>query len=105
MADESRMLKGEPTGARGQSLIIVARDRLDLWQALTQQLAAEENIVILLDRRHGERRQSAQPCGPDRRRTDRRSGPNLEEDVRSRQYVIVRPKARRLAAQPSVAWT
>ncbi len=76
-------------------MIIVARDQLDLWHALTQQLAAHEDVLILLDRRRRERRQSVRAYAPDRRGSDRRSMPRIEDDVRSRQYVLVRPKRRR----------
>ncbi len=96
MRHEGSPLKAQPTGGRGQTLIIVARDRPDLWRALTRQFAADGDIVILLDRRQGERRQSAQPTAPDRRGSDRRSMPRIEEDIRYRQYVIVRRRRRGL---------
>ncbi len=90
MAEEGTALQERPTGGRAKTLIIVARDWPDLCYAMTQQFGGHEGIVILLDRRHGERRHSVQPYSPDRRRADRRSVPKLEEDLRSRQYVIVR---------------
>ncbi len=96
MVDESRSLIDPSTGGRGQSLIFVARDRPDLWRALTRQFAADGDIVILLDRRQRDRRQAAQPYAPDRRGPDRRGLPRIEEDIRYRQYVIVRRKRRRL---------
>ncbi len=95
MAEEGTALQERPTGGRVKSLIIVARDRPDLWQALTEEFGVYKDIVILLDRRQGERRQAVQPHTPDRRRADRRSLPRIEEDVRYRQYVIIRPKRAR----------
>ncbi len=96
MAGEGTALQERSTGGRVKSLIIVARDRMDQWQALTEQFAADEDIVILLDRRQAERRQAVEPYSAERRRgPDRRSWPSLEEDVRLRQYVIIRPKRQR----------
>ena len=92
MEDESRSLKGQPTGGSVQALIIVARDRLDLWHDLTQHFAANEDVGILLDRRQEERRQWVRSYAPDRRGPDRRSLPRIEHDLRFRQFVIVRRK-------------
>ncbi len=96
MAKESTALQERPTRGPAKSLLIVARDRRDLWQVLTQEFATHKDIVVLLDRRQGERRQSFQPYAPDRRRApDRRSWPKLEEDVHLRQYMLIRPKRKR----------
>ena len=89
----SGSLNGQPTGMI-RALVIVARGQLDLWQSLTRHFAANEDVQVLLDRRLGERRQRFQPYELDRRGPDRRRPPSIENDVRSRQYVIVRPQQR-----------
>jgi hypothetical protein len=77
-----------------RGLIIVARDQPDLWRTLMQEFGQSQEIRILLDRRQGERRKGNQFYEPDRRGVDRRSLPRIEDDVRSRQYVLVRPHYR-----------
>jgi hypothetical protein len=76
-------------------LLIVARDQLELWRALTQEFGDRGEIEILFDRRQGERRQGVQRVKADRRGIDRRSLPNIEDDLRLRKYVLVRPHYRR----------
>jgi hypothetical protein len=86
-----------PPSARDtvRSLIIVARDQQELWQALTREFKDIPEIQVLLDRRQGERRRVAQPVARDRRGVQRRNLPRLEDDLRARQYVLVRPHHRR----------
>ena len=80
------------TAIRG--LIIVSRDQPALWQALRHEFGHSEDIRVILDRRKGERRQGDRVYTPDRRGIDRRSLPRIEDDVHSRQYVLVRPHYR-----------
>ena len=75
-----------------RALVVVTRNQPDLWQSLTRHLAANEDVQVLLDRRQGERRQRVQTYELDRRGLDRRRPPRIENDVCSRQYVIVRPQ-------------
>ena len=77
------------------SLIVVAREQHDLWRSLVHEFKEVEQIQILLDRRHGERRLPWGPVAYDRRARDRRSLPRLEDDLHARQYVLVRPCYRR----------
>lgn len=77
-----------------RGLIIVARNQLDLWQTLTREFGQSREIRVLLDRRQGERRKDNRVYEPDRRGGDRRSLPRIEDDVRARQYVLVRPHYR-----------
>ena len=81
-----------PAAGRPRGLIIVAPDQRDLWASLRNQLAATDNVLVFFDRRQGERRSGVQTYGTDRRGADRRRPPSRETDVRSRQYVIVRPR-------------
>lgn len=92
MLTESRSPEAQPTGHRVRGLIIVARDQPDLWQSLREHFAANEDVELVLDRRLWERRQRIQRCEPDGRGPDRRRPLDLENDLRSRPFVIVGPK-------------
>lgn len=95
MLERSNMEPGVPTRQGVLSLIIVAREQRDLWRSLVREFKDVEQIQILLDRRHGERRTPRGPVEYDRRARERRSLPSLEEDLYARQYVVVRPLSRR----------
>lgn len=56
----------------GRRLFIVARGADHLYEDLRQQFAANPEVEVLIDRRHGERRRSQTSADPDRRRGDRR---------------------------------
>ncbi len=84
-----------PTHPSVHSLLIVARGQQDLWHSLVRELQGVTQIQILLDRRHGERRTPWGPVTDDRRVRERRSLPRLEDDLHTRQYVLVRPHYRR----------
>ena len=94
MPEMRSVLNVQPKGNFVRGLIIVARNQPDLWRTLTQEFGQSQEIRILLDRRQGERRKDNQSYVPDRRGIDRRSLPRIEDDVRSRQYVLVRPHYR-----------
>ena len=76
-------------------LLIVARDQEGLCQSLKQAFGDNEGVTVLLDRRQGERRRGVLPVTADRRGTDRRSFPDIEDDLSLRKYVLVRPHNRR----------
>ena len=78
-----------------RSLLIVARDQPDLWDALQRELGDHPDLELILDRRRGERRQSRSPMAAENRRRERRSLPHLEDDLRVRQYLLARPHSRR----------
>ncbi len=69
-------------------LLIVAQDRRSLYDYLTQMFGGNGEVVVVLDRRHGERRQRAEPSAPDQRRSDRRAQP-LPGDFPARGLVII----------------
>lgn len=94
MPEIRNALNVQPKGNIVRGLIIVARDQPDLWRTLTREFGQSQEIRVLLDRRQGERRKDNQSYAPDRRGTDRRSLPRIEDDVRSRQYVLIRPHYR-----------
>ena len=95
MLERISMEHAVPTHQGVLSLIIVAREQGDLWRSLVHEFQDVEQIQILLDRRHGERRTPRGPVAYDRRARDRRSLPRLEDDLHARQYVLVRPHSRR----------
>jgi len=80
---------GEP------SLLIVARDQPELFRALEQEFEGSPQVLVILDERCADRRRQALAVPSDLRRRERRSPPRLEEDLRLRQYILVRPQARR----------
>lgn len=94
MPEMRNVLGTRSQGSAVRGLIIVSRDQPDLWQALSREFGQSQEIRVLLDRRQGERRKDNQTHTPDRRGADRRSLPRIEDDVRSRQYVLVRPHYR-----------
>lgn len=71
-------------------IIIVARNHPDLWSHLKENLAGDTKAEVILDRRWRERRQRVQPHTLERRRTERRQRPGIDQDLSSRLYVIVR---------------
>lgn len=70
-------------------LFIVARDRPDVLRAAQERFAYDETILILTDRRQGERRRRAEAYEPDRRRGDRRRPVKFWEDLNVRPCLVV----------------
>lgn len=54
-------------------LVIVSRDKPDLYRCLVRDFAHVRAVEVILDRRRGERRRWDQPNPEDRRRFNRRS--------------------------------
>ena len=88
-------LNSSPACPAVQGLLIVARDQPALFQALQEAFGGSSQVVVILDRRLANRRQQGLPVPVDRRRRERRSLPRAEEDLQLRQYILVRPQARR----------
>jgi hypothetical protein len=84
----------QPPAKWVRSLIIVSREQPDLWQTLTREFGQSEEIQVILDRRQGERRRDPRITLADRRGPDRRNLSRIEDDLRYRQYVLVRPHYR-----------
>ncbi|MBI4636789.1 MAG: hypothetical protein HY727_10620 [Candidatus Rokubacteria bacterium] len=72
-----------------RELFIVARDRMDLFEYLSQTFLEADAIRVVLDRRQGERRQQDAACPGDRRRADRRARPRIDAEIRSRGYAYL----------------
>ena len=53
-------------------LMIVARDRMPLYERLREEFDAEETVDVVLDRRVGDRRRGTQPISAEQRRAERR---------------------------------
>ncbi|MBI4608781.1 MAG: cyclic nucleotide-binding domain-containing protein [Candidatus Rokubacteria bacterium] len=74
---------------------IVDRNRPEVYAALRQQLAAVEDVAVILDRRRRDRRQDARAPKFERRRADRRSRP-VEADLTSVGFAVAsRPRSPR----------
>lgn len=71
-------------------LVLVARDREDLFNYLRRQFAKEVGVEVRYERRVGERRGRAAVAPLDRRRKDRRGKPSVDADLRRFGFAIVR---------------
>ena len=72
-------------------LLIIGRDQPGLYQKLSAAFAGEANARVVLDRRRGERRRR-RPDSPtvERRRSDRRTRPNVDSRVQTLGWAAVR---------------
>jgi hypothetical protein len=75
-------------------LFIVSPRHSWLHRALIERFSGDPKVEVIQDRRRGERREGGVPVWPDRRRHDRRSRPEVDEELRSRPYaIVIRPEA------------
>jgi hypothetical protein len=70
-------------------LMIVARDRADLYDRLRKEFADDRAVAVVLDRRRVDRRQAALPVNDDRRHADRRRRA-IDEDLRRLGWATAR---------------
>jgi len=70
-------------------LLIVSRGNTKLATYLQGHFAGDTTVQVLVDRRHGERRQQTVEVAPDRRRADRRSRPHVDKELRLTSFAIV----------------
>lgn len=70
-------------------LFIVSRVHPSLFEYLREQFSPEADVEIILDRRRAERRRAREAFGFDRRRTDRRTRPEVDAELRSASHVFV----------------
>ena len=74
----------------GPCLIVVSPARTDVFEHLQRQLAPDERVEVVLDRRSGwGRRRTHQQPGAEQRRGDRRQPPSAENDLTLRDFVII----------------
>jgi len=97
LAKARRIQTPRPAGG----LLIVARDQPELYRNLQRAYRDTDEIVVLLDRRRGERRRAIHPVVGERRHRDRRSLPPITPDLRVQQYVLVYPTGAGALAPPS----
>ena len=70
--------------------MIVARDRETLYERLCGEFAGDTAVLVVLDRRYGERRSRTQAVSSDQRRGDRRHR-QIEDQLRRLGWATVRP--------------
>lgn len=69
-------------------LLIVARNREQLYGQLKEAFSGNESVQVIVDRRAGERRQRPIPTGMDRRQAERRRR-NVEEQLKTIGWALV----------------
>ncbi|PYM90001.1 MAG: hypothetical protein DME04_24520 [Candidatus Rokuibacteriota bacterium] len=70
-------------------LFIVSRHHHDLYDYLCGRLSGNACVRVITDRRSGERRHRAAPAAAQRRRTERRTRPEIDEQLRIHSHAIV----------------
>ncbi len=72
-------------------LLIVARDQGELYRVLQRAYRETDEIVVLRDRRRGERRLASESVEKERRQGERRLAPSLAHELRSQRFALVYP--------------
>ena len=70
-------------------LFLVARDQPDLWDQLNKEFSSND-VAVVVDRRIRERRRGEQSNEEERRQLDRRSREEIDREVRSRGFSVIR---------------
>lgn len=70
-------------------LFIVSRGNTKLASYLQNHFTGDATVQVVVDRRHGERRQQTTDMATDRRRGDRRSRPHVDKELRLTSFAIV----------------
>jgi len=81
------LVTGSEQAARSL-LIIVPRDKGDLYQSLSRSFT-DPNVQVIVDRRVGDRRLGRSPHDPDRRRGDRRLRGAADADLKAGRCLTV----------------
>src|SRR2546426_11699237 len=61
-----------PEETMGRRLIVVAREEPDLFDYIRRDQFGDDSVVVIADRRRGDRRGAGRGHAPERRRPDRR---------------------------------
>jgi hypothetical protein len=69
-------------------LFVVARHNIQLYDYLKREYAGEP-VTVILDRRHGQRRERAEATDSERRSADRRRQFRVDEAIRTRGFAVV----------------
>src|SRR5262245_45757766 len=88
--------------AMPDQLFIVARSHPELYDYLSARFAEDATVAVVFDRRVTPRRRRSQPAAAERRRTDRRSRPDVDEQLRTTSLAVVSASAP-AAASPAPA--
>jgi hypothetical protein len=86
--------------ARSAQVFIIARRHPELFDYLSERFADDPNVMVVLDRRFASRRRRALPAAAERRRVDRRSRPEVDEQLRATSLAIVTAPTVGAAADP-----
>jgi len=70
-------------------LMIVARDRPDLYDRLTREFGRDRAVAVVLDRRFGQRRRTEVAVTTEQRRAERRRR-DIEDDLRRLGWATAR---------------
>lgn len=70
-------------------LFIVSRGNTKLASYLQNHFTGDTTVRVVVDRRHGERRQRSADVAADRRRADRRTRPHVDKELRLTSFAIV----------------
>jgi len=74
-------------------IFVVSRLHPELYEYLTNRFQQDGNVRVILDRRHGQRRQiratRPPPEGERRWRLERRTRLSVDEELRSRSHTII----------------
>jgi hypothetical protein len=78
------------TATPDRFLFIVARNNEKLASYLQQHFQGDTIVLVVIDRRYGERRQgSSAPIATERRRAERRLRPHVDRELQLTSYAIV----------------
>src|SRR5215467_9799816 len=70
-------------------LFIVARRHPELYDYLSTRFIDDGRVAVILDRRFAPRRRRALPAAAERRRADRRTRPEIDEQLRTASLAVV----------------
>jgi len=70
-------------------LFIVSRSNAKLASYLQNHFSGDATVQVVVDRRHGERRQQSADVVTERRRADRRARPHVDKELRLTSFAIV----------------
>ena len=70
--------------------LIVARNQHALYEYLKNDFEDDPEVQVVMDRRQGERRRQAEPWKAERRQTDRRVQPPMDDKLAEIGFVVVR---------------
>ena len=78
------------SGPRSGLVFVVSRDALDHYEYLKRAFADDAKVAVILDRRSRHRRKTSSARASERRRTDRRSRPLIDDRLRWQGWAMVR---------------